>query len=136
MMHKQDGPSAPRAKVLVVDDELAIRVLLTRMLRGWGYEVRNVANAIEALQYMALEPADILLSDVAMPERNGLWLAQQVHAQWPDTAIIMSTAHQDSATVQASRRMGAIAYVTKPIVPYLLQEALQQAADVRTSPGH
>lgn len=135
-MQTKNGLPAARAKVLVVDDELPIRVLLTRMLRGWDYEVRNVANAIEALQYMALEPADILLSDVAMPERSGLWLAQQVHAQWPDTAVIMSTAHQDWATVQTSRRMGAIAYVTKPIVPYLLQEALQRAADIRTSSGH
>jgi CheY-like chemotaxis protein len=59
-----------------------------------------------------------------MPEHDGLWLAEQVHAKWPRTAIIMSTAHRDAHTVQTSRKVGAAAYVTKPFVPYLLQEAL------------
>jgi two-component system response regulator FlrC len=115
-----------RQKVLVVDDEVGIRMLLTKMLKSWGYGVRHVESATEALTIMATEPADILLSDVSMPEHDGLWLAEQVHTKWPRTAIIMSTAHRDAHTVQTSRKVGAAAYVTKPFVPYLLQEALDR----------
>ena len=125
----RSGPPLPRReRVLVVDDELGIRILLTRMLKGWGYGVWHVASAVEALEIMEAEPAEILLSDVSMPEHDGLWLAEQVHARWPRTAIIMSTAHRDAHTVQTSRKVGAAAYVTKPFVPYLLQEALERVS--------
>lgn len=120
--------AAPVTRVLVVDDELPIRMLLTRMLKGWGYAVRHVGSAVEALEVMAVEPAEILMCDVTMPERDGLWLAREVHAQWPRTAIIMSTGHHDAYTVQTSRKNGAIAYVTKPFVPYVLREAVDRAA--------
>ena len=127
----RSGHVTRREKVLVVDDEVGIRILLTRMLKEWGYGVRHVESAVEALDIMAIEPADILLADVAMPEHDGLWLAAQVHSRWPQTAIVMSTAHQDAQTVQTSRKVGAVAYVTKPFVPYVLQEALQRAASAR-----
>jgi len=126
---------ARREKVLVVDDEQGIRILLTRMLRDWGYGVRDVGSAAEALEVMATDPAEILLCDVSMPEHDGLWLAEQVHAKWPQTAIIMSTAHQDTHTVQTSRKVGAVAYVTKPFVPYMLQEALERVSGPPASRG-
>jgi len=124
-----------REKVLVVDDEMGIRLLLTRLLTGWGYRVRHVEDAAAALETMAAEPADILLSDVSMPEHDGLWLVQQVQAGWPQTAVVMSTAHDDALTIRASRRMGAVAYVTKPFVPYVVKQALDQAAHHRRSYG-
>jgi CheY-like chemotaxis protein len=119
-------PLPRRERVLVVDDELGIRMILTRMLKGWGYGVWHVASAAEALEIMETEPADILFSDVSMPEHDGLWLAEHVHARWPRTAIIMSTAHRDPHTVQTSRKLGAAAYVTKPFVPYMIQEVLER----------
>ena len=114
--------------MLIVDDEQPIREILTRWLNGWGYGVRDVSSAVEALAVMAAEPADILLCDVSMPEHDGLWLAEQVHGQWPQTAIIMSTAHDDSHTVRTSRRLGAIAYVTKPVDATLLRQAVDHAS--------
>jgi len=121
-------PLPRRERVLVVDDEVGIRMLLTRLLKGWGFGVWHVASAVEALQIMEAEPADILLSDVSMPEHDGLWLAEQVHARWPRTAIIMSTAHQDPHTVQTSRKVGAVAYITKPFVAYVVQDALDRVS--------
>lgn len=115
-------------KVLIVDDEPPIRAILTRWLNGWGYGVRDVGSAAEALDVMAAEPADIVLCDVAMPEHDGLWLAEQVHAQWPRTAIIMTTARDDPRTVRTSRTLGAIAYVIKPFDPVMLREALDVAS--------
>ena len=126
------APGARRDKVLIVDDELPIRMLLTRLIKGWGYAVRHVATALEAIEIMEVEPADILVSDVSMPDHDGLWLARQVHARWPNTAIIMSTGHQDPHTVLTSRKVGAIAYVTKPFVAYVLQEALERVSGRRS----
>jgi CheY-like chemotaxis protein len=115
------------ARVLIVDDELPIRTLLTRWLTDWGYGVRHVGSAVEALDVLAAEPADILLCDIVMPEHDGLWLAEQVGAQWPDTAIVMSTARDDAQTIRASRKLGAVAYVTKPFDRYMLCQALEKA---------
>ena len=122
-------------KVLIVDDEVPIRVILTRWLTGWGYGVRDVGSAVEALDVMAAEPADIVLCDISMPEHDGLWLAEQVHAQWPRTAIIMSTARDDPNTVRTSRKAGAVAYVIKPFDPVMLREALDGAFDPRFRPS-
>ena len=123
-----EGTTVPTVRVLIVDDEFPIRMLLTRMLKNWGYAVRHVDSANEALDVMAAEPADILLCDVTMPEYDGLQLTAQVHLQWPRTAVIMCTGRQDAHAVQTSRRAGAVAYITKPFNLYLLREALDRAS--------
>jgi two-component system response regulator AtoC len=115
-------------KVLIVDDEAAIREILTRWLKGWGYGVRGVSSAAEAVALMTTDPADIMLCDVAMPERDGLSLVEQVRVEWPRTAIIMTTGRDDASTVLASRKLGAVAYVVKPFDPVMLHQALDVAS--------
>lgn len=82
---------------------------------------------------MATEPADILLSDVAMPGHDGLWLVERVHTRWPNTTIIMSTAQDDPHTVRTSRNLGAVAYVIKPFDPVMVRSALVDASVARTA---
>lgn len=115
-------------RVLIVDDEPPVRRLLSRWLTRWGCTVTDAGSASQALALMAADPADILLCDVNMPERDGLWLAEQVHARWPETAIVMSTGHDDPESVRASRKAGAMAYVLKPINPVLLRSAIEDTA--------
>jgi len=115
-------------QVLVVDDEGFVRALLVRWIAGWGYRVREAVSALEALDAMAVEPADIVLCDIDMPGHDGLWLAEQVLARWPATAIIMATGRDESDVVRTSRTLGAVAYVLKPFDSYLLQQALDQAS--------
>jgi CheY-like chemotaxis protein len=115
------------AYVLVVDDEEAIRRLLTRWLTGWGYEAREAANADDALEIMAAEPAEIMLCDVMMPVHDGIWLAEQVRGRWPQTAVIMASSAQDMETVTRMRKQGAVDYVTKPFGREMLRQALQRA---------
>lgn len=119
---------AQEPQVLVVDDEAPIRKLLTRWLKSWGYAVKTAASAEDALAMMAAEPAAIMVCDIEMPEHDGLWLAEQVLARWPATAIIMGTGHDDSPTVRTSRKLGAVAYVTKPFDAHLLRQAVDHAA--------
>jgi DNA-binding response OmpR family regulator len=115
-------------RVLIVDDEQPMRALLARWLTKWGCAVSDAGSASQALALMAADPADILLCDIGMPDRDGLWLAEQVRTRWPGTAIIMSTGRDDAATVRASRKAGAVAYVLKPVNPVLLRSAIEDTA--------
>ena len=116
------------AYVLVVDDEEAIRRLLTRWLSGWGYESKEAVNAEAAIEIMTVEPADIMLCDVMMPVHDGVWLAEQVSGRWPRTAVIMASSAQDMETVMRMRKQGAVDYVTKPFGREMLRQALQRAS--------
>lgn len=116
------------ARVLIVDDESAVRMILMRWLQAWGYDVTPAASALDALELMAAEPRDIVLCDVAMPEHDGFWLAERVRAQWPEVAIVMVTAHDYVQTVRQSRRMGAVDFVRKPFDETLLRQALDRAS--------
>jgi len=122
------------AYVLVVDDEEAIRRLLVRWLADWGYEVKQAANAEDAIDMMAMEPADILLCDVMMPVHDGIWLAEQVRGRWPETAVVMASSAQDMETVMRMRKQGAVDYVTKPFGREMLRQALQRATGQIQSP--
>ena len=115
-------------QVLVVDDEEPVRRLLGRWIARWGYRVREAGDAAEALAAMEGDLADIMVIDVGMPGQDGLWLAEQVHARWPSTAIIMGTGIDESVIVRTSREIGAAAYVTKPFDPDLLRQAIDHAA--------
>ena len=117
------------AYVLVVDDEESIRKLLTRWLTGWGYESKQAANADEAIELMTADPAVIILCDVMMPVRDGIWLAEQVRNRWPQTAVIMASSAQDMETVMRMRKQGAVDYVTKPFGREMLRQALLRASE-------
>jgi CheY-like chemotaxis protein len=115
--------------VLVVDDEEAIRRLLTRWLAGWGYDAKEAANADDAIVMMTSQPADIILCDVNMPVHDGIWLAEQVRGRWPQTAVIMASSAQDMDTVMRMRKQGAVDYITKPFGREMLRQALQRASE-------
>ncbi|RPI49831.1 MAG: response regulator [Acidobacteria bacterium] len=114
--------------VLVVDDERSIRVVLRRRLQGWGYAVREASSATDALDVMRAEPASIVISDIRMPQHDGLWLLARIREQWPRTSVIMVTGADDMASIEKSRKLGAVGYVLKPFDRELLRQALLHAA--------
>jgi CheY-like chemotaxis protein len=113
--------------VLVVDDDPAVRQLIERCLISEGYHVRHAADAIAALESMAERAASLVLCDIRMPGHDGLWLAERLQAEWPSTPIVMVTAIDDLRTVQQSRELGAIDYLTKPIDRAQLHRVIQRA---------
>jgi CheY-like chemotaxis protein len=115
--------------VLVVDDEESIRKLLMRWLAGWGYQAKEAGSANDAIETMNGEPAAIILCDVMMPVHDGIWLAEQVRARWPQTAVIMASSAQDMETVMRMRKQGAVDYVTKPFGREMLRQALLRASE-------
>lgn len=119
--------------VLIVDDEPVVRQFLMRCLDKWGgYTASEAGSAAEALDMMVAKQASVVLCDVKMPGQDGLWLSARLRALWPETAIIMVSAMDDLQTVRGSQEHGAIDYVTKPIAPDRLLEALRRATNPNT----
>lgn len=120
------------SNVMVVDDEGTIREVLYRTLSDEGYSCRMAAGVDEALALLEQEPADLILSDIMMPGRNGTELLQEVMGKSPDTAVIMVTAVADTQTAINSMRMGAYDYVTKPFNLVEVLMSVERALEKRS----
>ena len=110
--------------VLVVDDEPGIREILVRWLAGVGYDVQTASSADEALRRVHDRPPAVALCDIRMPGRDGLWLAQHIRRDAPETAVIMATGVQDVNSAVTSLRQGVIDYLTKPFGRDRLRESV------------
>ena len=115
------------ARILVVDDEAPIRDILSRRLTQWGHEVVTAHGAEAALAEMTKAPAEIVFSDVIMPLLDGVWLAKELRARWPDTVIVAVSGAQEMSTVVKMRQYGAVDYVAKPVGREMLRQALDRA---------
>jgi putative nucleotidyltransferase with HDIG domain len=100
--------------VLVVDDENGVRDLMSRWLESGGYAVASASCANEALGLMETAPPAVALCDIRMPGHDGLWLADRIRHQFPETAVIMATGVQDVGAAVESLRQGVVDYLTKP----------------------
>ncbi len=121
-----NAASPVESYVLVVDDEPTVREFLSVCLQRWGYSVRQAASAEEAIDHMVARPASVVLCDVKMPGHDGLWLLDRLRAEWPGTPVVMASGIDDVQTIQHSRSLGAVDYITKPISPLQLREALRR----------
>jgi len=125
----------PRTTVLVVDDDPDICVALEMLLRYEGFEVWTAPNGKQALARLDREQAagrraELLLTDVKMPELDGLGLLEQVRQRPDPPAVVMISGHGDVATAVDAVRRGAIDFLEKPLdqnrVLVALQNALRQ----------
>ncbi len=101
-------------RVLVVDDEPAIRFSLVELLESDGHEVREAEHAPAALALLEQAPADIVLTDLRMPKVSGLELLAAIQAHHPGTLVVLVTAHGDERVAVRALRDGAYDYLPKP----------------------
>jgi len=101
------------SSVLIVDDEAPIREFLTRWLRKSHYDTTEAADAEAALALVSERQPDVVLCDVHMPGRDGLWLMDQLRGRFPGVAIVLATANEDVAPVFSMQR-GVVEYLVKP----------------------
>ncbi len=115
--------------VLIADDEVSIRHVLTLVLTENGYEVRTVADGDEALKELAAREYDVVLSDVRMPKVDGLQLLEKAKAQWPDlTFLVMSAYGSKDLALQAVAK-GAYDFIEKPFKPEEVVFVLKKAEE-------
>jgi DNA-binding NtrC family response regulator len=100
--------------VLAVDDDRNILQVLEARLASAGYRLRLAGSAEEALELLAEEPVDCIVSDVKMPGMGGAGLLKEVLADWPEVKVILLTAYGSIPDAVASIRTGAADYLTKP----------------------
>ncbi|PKN17745.1 MAG: DNA-binding response regulator [Deltaproteobacteria bacterium HGW-Deltaproteobacteria-6] len=101
-------------KILIVDDELNMRLVLAAMLKKEGYEVASAADGAEALQILKSGPIAAVVTDLKMPRVGGMELLDRVSLEYPEVPVIMITAHGTVATAVEALKKGALDYITKP----------------------
>ncbi|MGE5257002.1 MAG: sensor histidine kinase [Hyphomicrobiales bacterium] len=116
-------------RILLVDDEAGIRKVLGIFLADSGYTVLTAENGEEALRkFRELRPP-IVLTDIKMPDMDGIELLQHIKAESPDTEVIMFTGHGDMDLAIKSLKYEATDFVTKPINDEVLEIALKRARE-------
>ena len=99
--------------VLVVDDSRLDRTRAGGILRKAGHEVAFAANGREALDYLAVNPPDVVVTDLQMPELDGLELVEAVRQRYPHVPVILMTAHGSEEIAVRALQKGAASYVPK-----------------------
>lgn len=104
-----------KARILVVDDEEAVRTLLSARLVLEGHECLTAENAEDALERIGAADLDLILSDLWMPGMSGLELLKQVHRNFPHLAFVICTSEDDVRTGIEAMKQGAADYLVKPL---------------------
>jgi len=126
----------PPAKILVVDDEADLEVLMRqrmrRAIRKGQFEFVFARNGVEALERLRENDIDIVLSDINMPEMDGLTLLQQIPDVDPDIRSVIVTAYGDIDNIRSAMNRGAFDFVTKPIDFTDLRATIERALEHRS----
>ena len=115
--------------ILLVDDEAGIRKVLGISLQDSGYDVHTAENAKEALRLFEEMTPPIVLTDIKMPDMDGIELLRRIKKINPDTEVIMFTGHGDMGLAIKSLKNDATDFVTKPINDEVLEIALKRARE-------
>jgi len=114
--------------ILIVDDEQSIRETCATVSEQCGMKAFAVATAEEALEVLEHSAIDILLTDLKLPQTNGVELLKQVHGLHPDVAVVVLTQYGTIESAVEVTRMGAVDYVTKPFRIEELRSRLERVA--------
>ncbi|HEX9615653.1 MAG TPA: response regulator [Bacteroidota bacterium] len=105
---------AVKNKILVVDDEEALRTVLSAELEGEGYQVSTAADGEEALKIIGTQQFHLILLDIKMPNVDGFEVLKHVKQHQPATKVIMLTGFADLKNAIESKKLGAEDFVSKP----------------------
>ena len=101
-------------RILIVDDEQSMREMLAILLKKEGLDVRSAGSRAEAAAALRQGPVDLVLTDVKLPDGDGLEILRHVKAASPETAVVVMTAYGTTEMAVAARKLGAEAYILKP----------------------
>jgi EAL domain-containing protein (putative c-di-GMP-specific phosphodiesterase class I) len=120
-------PAAKHGRVLVVDDDLAVGRMISRVLEGAGYEVTTVDGGSAAVDSIMHAQFDVVLSDIQMPAMSGVELLSVIRANDLDVPVILMTGEPTVETAMEAVSLGAIQYLQKPTLNETLLKAVEQA---------
>jgi two-component system, response regulator, stage 0 sporulation protein F len=102
-------------RILIVDDEENARIGLSRLLEREGYIVESVGNGYEALNYLRQQEVNLIITDINMPEMNGIVFLKELNKSYPHSNVIMITAYGGVESYIESMNQGAFEYINKPV---------------------
>jgi two-component system response regulator GlrR len=121
-----DAKSAA-AHILIIDDDQDLLRLLTLRLHAWGFRVSTASSAEQGLARIAVEPPQLVLSDIRLPGKDGLALFEEIRATRPSLPVILLTAHGTIPDAVQAISRGVFSYLTKPFDSKILLEKIKQA---------
>ena len=117
-------------RILVVDDDPDIRGVIREFLEPEGYDLRLAANGREAFRILGLEKVDLVLTDLVMPDREGIEMIQEIRRRFPTVKTVAMSGAVFGPYLRAAELLGANATLSKPLNSSLLRLTLQQVLTV------
>jgi len=115
-LSRAEVPLAESVKrILVVDDEENTRIGLSKLLSQEGFEVESAANGNDALDLLGQKKVNLVISDINMPDMNGLVFLRELSRKFPSTSVIMITAYGGVESYLEAMNLGAYEYLHKPV---------------------
>ena len=102
-------------RILVVDDEENTRIGLSKLLSQEGFVVDLAANGSEALEILRRQRFNLVISDINMPDMNGIAFLREISRRFPSTNVIMITAYGGVESYLEAMNLGALEYLHKPV---------------------
>jgi len=105
-------------RILIIDDEQQIRSMLRLMLEREGYEVVDASDGIEGIKAYRQKPADLIITDLIMPNKDGIGMIIDLHKEYPDVKIIAMSGgglNKPEGYLKGAKKLGAACTLTKPI---------------------
>ncbi len=109
-----EAATAPKARILVIEDEEHVRRVLELMLTRQGYAVTTAANGTDGLESYAADIFELVILDLRMPDLDGLTVLSRLRAAEPDQTVVMITAYASVETALNAMKQGAFDYIGKP----------------------
>jgi len=100
--------------ILIVDDEQSYRQLLSLVFEAEGNNIRTAMNGRQAIEQLEQDPADVIISDVKMPDMDGIEMLRSVRETLPDIGVILMTAFASVETAREAFKLGADDFIQKP----------------------
>ena len=102
-------------RILVVDDEENARVALSKILVHDGYDVWSARNGVEALNFLRSKEVELIITDLNMPEMNGLMFLRELNRSHPASNVILITAYGEVESYLEAMTLGVFEYINKPV---------------------
>jgi DNA-binding NtrC family response regulator len=124
--------AVPNVRILVVDDEMIVCESCKRILEEEGYEVETALSGREAFDKMKTAPFDIVITDLKMPEIDGMEVLKTFRKDYPDSIIIMITGFSTVETAVEAMKLGAFDYIPKPFTPDEVTVVVKRAVEKKS----
>jgi DNA-binding NtrC family response regulator len=117
------------ADILIINDDRQMRRLLTRILTGAGHTARQAVNGRDGIALFAQQRADVVITDMVMPDMEGIETILSLRRENPTLPIIAISGGTDPVYLRAAASLGATEVLRKPFSPQALLEALERVLD-------